>query len=143
MAAVDEFRSGHVSVASDSLGGAAIGRVISYEWFITTNAGPSYALGSVNPYVIGEGNRAYGGTMTMVFRDLNELLTLIAADPQIADTHFVRYSNAVSSTETVDVTLSGIKYESATPTSSNDGGIVQATYPFHATTLVVAETTVA
>ena len=141
MAAADEFRGHQVSVATDSLGGASIGRVQSYEWLITLNATPSYALGSSSPYVVGTGNKQFNGTMTMAFRDVNEVLTLLSPTLQVADSHFVRYSTGVSATETADITITGLKYGSGGVTASNDGGIVVSTYPFEATAILIGETT--
>jgi len=44
MAAVDVFKGWHFTVATDSLGGATIGRVTNYEFTFATNAEPSYQL---------------------------------------------------------------------------------------------------
>lgn len=142
MAAADELRGFHFTVATDSLGGTSIGRVRSYEFTLDTGAAPSYALGDRDPYVVGEGNRSYSGTLTMAFRDIAEVLTLITQDPQTADTHYIRGSTGVSGTETVDITLSGVKYVSWSMNPSNDGEVVEEVVPFQGTGIAVAETTI-
>lgn len=142
MAVPDEFRGHMVTVATDSLGGTSIGRVSSYAFTFETGAEPSYALGSRSPYVISEGNQRFSGALTMNFRDANEVFTLITVNPQTADTHYVRYSTGVSGDQNADITIAGIKYVSGTITASNDGGGVEETYPFEATGITLAISTV-
>jgi len=123
------------------LGGATIGRVSNYEFTFGTNAESSYALGSQLPFIVEEGNRSFSGTLTQAFRDFREILTLVTASPQVADQHFVRGSTGVTGTETVDITISGIKYTSWSFAASNDGSTVEEVAPFEATGIAVEETT--
>ena len=141
MAAVDIFKGFHFTIATDSLGGATIGRVSNYEFTFATNAVPSYQLGSQLPFIVEEGNRSFSGTLTQAFRDFRELLTLVTTSPQAADTHYVRGSTGVTGTQTVDITISGIKYTSWSFSASADGAVVEEVAPFEATGIIVAETT--
>jgi len=139
MAAVDVFKGWHFTVATDSLGGATIGRVTNYEFTFATNAEPSYQLGSQIPFIVEEGNKSFSGTLTQAFRDIREVLTLVSTSPQVADTHYVEGSTGVSSSETVQLTISGIKYTSWGFTASADGSSVEEVAPFEATGIVISE----
>lgn len=144
MVAVDEFRGHHGSVATDSLGGTAIGRVTSFEFTVGNNISADYQAGNRNPFVIGEGNRSYEGELAMVFRDITELLNLVhpgATTEQTADTLYVQLSTGASGTETVDLTIAGVKYNSHSFSFDNTGSLIEETAPFMATGVTVAETT--
>ena len=139
--AVSLFKGHEATVTTDSLGGAALGKVQSITLNINNNLEAFFKIGSRTADTIKEGNLNLTGSITMALVDKTEVLDLVVATSPAADTIYFQISDGESTFETIDLTFNNLYWDTWTTTATNDGSTVFETATFVMKTLTVDETT--
>lgn len=138
---VDIYKGYNCTVATDSLGGATIGKVTGFNITIANAMEAHYVAGSRTPDTLKEGNQLISGDLSIRFRDKAEVLDLVTASPIADDTIYVQASDGVSTFETVDLTLNNLKWGDWSMGFDDSGSEVMETTTWMCKTITVAETT--